>query len=944
MNTAAVAVHRHTPAIQAFDARGRRVREIAYLRQPDDSQVLDLVTHHQWDVRGFLEQSADPRLHDRSLWNLRQQTDLAGQVLCTRSVDAGVCLLLNDAARRPSARFDHIRLLADDSEDQAELVTRRWNYEDATLRGRPLRISEQPAGQAARFTECFVYAGASPGEQALNLAGRCVRHYDPAGVLVTDEVALSGVPSAQRRFLLEGDDDYETEVDWQDIETFPRPDSPFFITRTCTDASGAPLVSTDAAGHRQRIAYDVAGQIRRRWLALKDGVEMLVSDARTYDAAGGLLYELHGNGVQVCQVYDAQTRRLMAIRVERPAGHPLGTALLQDLRYEYDPVGNVTRIDNVAESRRFWRNQEVLPESTYRYDSLYRLVQATGREMASVRWQGGRQVAGPIVLDEVTYTRYTRSYSYDSGANLIRIRHSAPVSASNHTVDITVSERSCRAVLGSLADNPQDVEALFTGSGGQRWLQPGQVLGWTSRAEVRSVALATREETITDHEHYRYDADRQRVLKITRQASRVQRVLYLPGLELRVTGSGDGVSERLHVICMEATRLLHWEHGQPSQVDNDTLRYSYTTLTGSRGLELDGQGAVISKEEYYPYGGTAIWTARNEVEADCKTLRYSGKERDATGLYYFGYRYYQPWVGRWLSADPAGMPDGPNPYAMVGNNPASFFDVEGLMMRSPQGDHGGYSPPPYIVLAAGLTAFPLLERDQVIEAMDEGLRIMGKATQTGPLPDEEMRTWFGPAHGMYTQDVVATWDKVERFMQVYASPHPGYEKIHRISSSDPDRYALVNSDDIEGKLLIDAEFFASTTTLEERALTIIHELSHLSEVTRVVQVGAGTRDFFYLQHANPKRDSTRIVEKGEMADEDLEDPMGLFNEIAALDGFVVSKVDKNLMSYTHKQQLQFMTIRQAQDEFETRPLLRARVATRNADSIAYGALAVAGRR
>ncbi len=100
--------------------------------------------------------------------------------------------------------------------------------------------------------------------------------------------------------------------------------------------------------------------------------------------------------------------------------------------------------------------------------------------------------------------------------------------------------------------------------------------------------------------------------------------------------------------------------------------------TGSISLELDDQAALISREEYYPYGGTAVWTARSQIEADTKFARYSGKERDATGLYYYGYRYYQPWIGRWLNTDPAGTVDGLNLYRMVRNNPVTLVDPEGL--------------------------------------------------------------------------------------------------------------------------------------------------------------------------------------------------------------------------------------------------------------------------
>jgi uncharacterized protein RhaS with RHS repeats len=42
-----------------------------------------------------------------------------------------------------------------------------------------------------------------------------------------------------------------------------------------------------------------------------------------------------------------------------------GARVLQDLRYGYDPVGNVLRVRNDAEETRFWRNQKVVPENTY---------------------------------------------------------------------------------------------------------------------------------------------------------------------------------------------------------------------------------------------------------------------------------------------------------------------------------------------------------------------------------------------------------------------------------------------------------------------------------------------------------------------------------------------------------------------------------------------------
>ncbi|WP_247715898.1 RHS repeat-associated core domain-containing protein, partial [Morganella morganii] len=71
---------------------------------------------------------------------------------------------------------------------------------------------------------------------------------------------------------------------------------------------------------------------------------------------------------------------------------------------------------------------------------------------------------------------------------------------------------------------------------------------------------------------------------------------------------------------------------------------------------------LLSQEEYYPFGGTEVLVADADSGIDYKTHRYTGKERDATGLYYYRYRYYQPWAGRRLSSDTAGTGDGTNLY------------------------------------------------------------------------------------------------------------------------------------------------------------------------------------------------------------------------------------------------------------------------------------------
>ena len=115
--------------------------------------------------------------------------------------------------------------------------------------------------------------------------------------------------------------------------------------------------------------------------------------------------------------------------------------------------------------------------------------------------------------------------------------------------------------------------------------------------------------------------------------------------------------------------------------------------------------AIITYEEYYPYGSTSFQTGRSQAEVSLKRYRYTGKERDTeNGFYYHGARYYAPWLGRWISCDPAGhVIDGLNLYSYVRNRPVVLSDSTGHYAQA-----GHYYTVYFLSLAAGFdtsTAF-----------------------------------------------------------------------------------------------------------------------------------------------------------------------------------------------------------------------------------------------
>ena len=137
--------------------------------------------------------------------------------------------------------------------------------------------------------------------------------------------------------------------------------------------------------------------------------------------------------------------------------------------------------------------------------------------------------------------------------------------------------------------------------------------------------------------------------------------------------------ETLHVmddhyrIALVETRTIDTSGHDPAP--RQLTRYQHNNHLGSTAIELDEEAQIISYEEYAPYGNSTFQATATETP---KRYRYTGKERDEeTGLYYYGARYYVPWLGRWLSVDPAGLVDGPNLYAYTRDNPLRYTDRRG---------------------------------------------------------------------------------------------------------------------------------------------------------------------------------------------------------------------------------------------------------------------------
>ncbi|MCE6979963.1 RHS repeat-associated core domain-containing protein [Pseudomonas frederiksbergensis] len=616
----------HTPSLAVMGPRGLPIRHVEYLRNVAGAEVQSLITRQQYNAAGHLVTQWDPRLFGTAAKaNLTMVYGLSGQPLKVDSVDAGKRINLMGLAGEPLRSWD------------GRGSQWRTVYDNQL---RVLTLEENAQGIVETLT--YATALADPDH---NLRGQLIRQVDASGEFEINSFSLLGQPLRDSRTITEA--------------------GTFLSSRTYSPL-GVVLTQTDAGGHQQNMQYDLAGQLQQVQLQINGQSDWQpVLQEMQYNAAGKIIEQRAGNGVISRWSYDPADTRLLRQRAQKDQ-----QPALQDFEYIYDPMGNITRILDHVFTPSHFANQRVDGHREFSYDSLYRLHSASGYDDGPPSDIPGL----PQPTDPNDRRNYTQTYQYDHGGNLIKLSHVRE--GATHTRQMFIDSVSNRGVRWIEGDPDPQFDTLFDRHGNLQALQPGQGLRWNARDQLASVTLVHRDNGPNDEEHYRYSQG-VRVYKRhdthTATTRHFHEVRYLPGLEIRTRDNG----EVLHVIILGGIRCLHWLAGKPPGIDADQLRYSLDDHLGSCLMELDQEARLISHEGYYPFGATAWMKARSALEVSYKTVRYSGKEMDVSGLYYYGARYYAPWLQRWVSADPAGDVDGLNLYGFVGNNPLSYVDPDG---------------------------------------------------------------------------------------------------------------------------------------------------------------------------------------------------------------------------------------------------------------------------
>jgi RHS repeat-associated protein len=130
--------------------------------------------------------------------------------------------------------------------------------------------------------------------------------------------------------------------------------------------------------------------------------------------------------------------------------------------------------------------------------------------------------------------------------------------------------------------------------------------------------------------------------------------------------------------------------GLLARTDGNGSTFYHSDGEGNITALMDANGNVVARYEYDPFGRLI---GKSGPMADGNVYRFSSKEyQRATGLYAYGFRFYEPNFQRWVNRDPIQEWGGINLYGFVNNNPVNAMDLLGLDY-DPDSYYGIYHAP-----------------------------------------------------------------------------------------------------------------------------------------------------------------------------------------------------------------------------------------------------------
>ncbi|MQY51204.1 RHS repeat-associated core domain-containing protein [Rhodocyclus gracilis] len=340
-----------------------------------------------------------------------------------------------------------------------------------------------------------------------------------------------------------------------------------------------------------------------------------------YDPAGRLLSRVTANGARMTQQFDANG---WLTRLDQ---YDATNALVSSTTYTRDRVGNITGQTDASGT------------TTFAMDALYRLTQADYPGAANDELFSYDKVGNikTTTKGSLTANANTRYYNYTAGTNrLAEIR----IGGTSGTLESSFTN---------------DFEGRLTNQTGVG----AKTLTWDAKGRVKTVGGET----------YRYDPMDYRIGR--RGGSLGNRDYFLEGEHLESEYAGGQLQARYFRGSGVDELVAAWMYDSDSKLQPFLFHHDHvTSVTAVSGHN----GGTTQSVKYSAFG-----VPQSTTGSSPNRLKYTGREEDGTGLYYYRARYYDPQIGRFVSEDPIAFASGDMSFYVYGsNNPVNFNDPSGL--------------------------------------------------------------------------------------------------------------------------------------------------------------------------------------------------------------------------------------------------------------------------
>jgi RHS repeat-associated protein len=485
------------------------------------------------------------------------------------------------------------------------------------------------------------------------------------------------------------------------------------VSRYEYDALNRPIKAIDALGGITEFTYDDNGNV----LSVKDARNNLTSytyenmnrlvsrtdalqhtEAYDYDEMGSLKSFTDRRGKVTSYGYD-NLHRLTFVGFGTTGG-PANPSYESTVTYVYDAAGRLSQVadstsglitygyDNFdhltskmtsqgtinytydAADRRTSMTVAGQPTVNYVYDSANRLTQITqGVTTASLAYDDASRLTSISRSNGIIV-----EYSYDQASNITSIVYRKDATLiGNLTYQYDALGKRTKT-SGSLArtGSPQALSSATYGAANRLTQRAGSNFTYDDNGNLTSDGTNSynwnaRNQLISMSgpgltASFQYDASGRRINKT------------INGVSTSYLYDGANAVQELSGLSPTANQLIGGLDKVLARNDSSGMRTPLTDGQGSTVALADDAGTLQTEYTYDAFGNTTASGAQSS-----NSSRYTGRDDDGTGLYYYRARYYSPGLQRFISEDPAGLDGGDvNLYAYVNNNPINLVDPSGL--------------------------------------------------------------------------------------------------------------------------------------------------------------------------------------------------------------------------------------------------------------------------